>query len=103
MSTIGEVTHIDNVKLSEDGRSVVIIDQTKLPNSTEYLTLTSAGDIYDAIFELKVRGAPAIGICAGYGLYCLARSLEAERPGSSWPSWRSTRIISTLPGPRPST
>jgi len=78
MNPIREVTHIDNVKLSEDGRSVVIIDQTKLPNATEYLTLSSAKDFYDAIFELKVRGAPAIGICAGYGLYCLAKSLAAE-------------------------
>ena len=58
------VTHIDNVRLAEDKKSVVIIDQTKLPNTTEYLTLITAEDFYEAIFELKVRGAPAIGICA---------------------------------------
>lgn len=67
----------DNVKLDED-KKLVIIDQTRLPNVTEYLTLETAEDIYDAIFELKVRGAPAIGICAGYGIYVLARSVDTE-------------------------
>lgn len=78
MSNLNNVTHIDNVKLSEDGSKVIIIDQTKLPGITEYLTLGSAKDIYDAIFELKVRGAPAIGICAGYGIYVLSRRIEAD-------------------------
>ena len=70
----------NNVTLSEDGK-LVIIDQTKLPNITEYLTLETAEDIFDAIFELKVRGAPAIGICAGYGIYVLARSIDTEDYG----------------------
>ncbi len=78
MDQLKEITHIDNVKLGEDGRSVVIIDQTKLPTVTEYLTLETAEDLYDAIFELKVRGAPAIGICAGFGIYVLAKSIETE-------------------------
>ncbi len=60
------------VHLSEDERAVVILDQTKLPNRTEYLTLVKAGEIYEAIRTLAVRGAPAIGICAGYGMYVLA-------------------------------
>ena len=60
---------VENVVLSDDGESVVIIDQTRLPNYVEYVTLISPEDFYDAIKELKVRGAPAIGICAGMGLY----------------------------------
>ena len=75
---IEQVTMIDNVKLSDDRSSVIIIDQTKLPNITEYLTLQTPKDLYDAIFELKVRGAPAIGICAGFGIYVLARTIGAE-------------------------
>ena len=78
MENLQEIIHVDNVKLSEDGKSVVIIDQTQLPNATEYLTLGTAKDLYDAIFELKVRGAPAIGICAGFGMYCLAQTIETE-------------------------
>lgn len=73
-----QITHIDNVKLSSDRRSVIIIDQTKLPGVTQYLTLSTAGDLYDAIFELKVRGAPAIGICAGFGIYILSRMIDTE-------------------------
>lgn len=72
------VTHIDNVRLAEDGKSVVIIDQTKLPNTTEYLTLKTAEDFYDAILELKVRGAPAIGICAAYGIAVLASQISTD-------------------------
>lgn len=78
MDELKQVTHIDNVRLSDDRRAVIIIDQTKLPNETEYLTLGTAEDIYDAIFELKVRGAPAIGICAGFGIYCLAQTIQTE-------------------------
>ncbi|WP_418746434.1 S-methyl-5-thioribose-1-phosphate isomerase [Frisingicoccus sp.] len=69
---------MDNVKLSEDGRSVVIIDQTQLPNRMEYITLSTAKEIWDAIYLLQVRGAPAIGICAGYGIYCLALQIESK-------------------------
>ena len=78
MNHINEFTHIESVRLSYDGKSVVIIDQTQLPNRTEYLTLSTARDIWDAIYHLKVRGAPAIGICAGYGIYCLALQIKAE-------------------------
>ena len=37
--TLKQVTHIDNVRLGGDEKSVVIIDQTQLPNRTVYLTL----------------------------------------------------------------
>ena len=55
MDELKKVTHIDNVRLGEDEKSVIIIDQTKLPNITEYLTLSTAKELYEAIFELKVR------------------------------------------------
>ena len=67
-----------SVHLSEDGCSVVVLDQRLLPNRQEYLTLNTAADIYDAIKTLAVRGAPAIGICAGYGMYVLALRQETE-------------------------
>lgn len=68
----------ENVYLSEDGKRVVIIDQTKLPNIVEELVLSTAKEMYDAIKSLAVRGAPAIGICAGYCIYCLAQQIEAD-------------------------
>ena len=73
-----QVTHIDNVRLSDDGTAVVIIDQTLLPGELRYIELKSAEAIYEAIKQLRVRGAPAIGICAGYGLYVLALQIKAR-------------------------
>ena len=72
--SIEKVIHIDNVRLSDKADSVIIIDQTQLPNREVYIELKTAKDVYDAIYELKVRGAPAIGICAGYGLFVLAKA-----------------------------
>ncbi len=69
---------MENITLSPDGKSVVILDQTKLPNAIEYLTLSTPHQMYDAIFELKVRGAPAIGICAGFSIYCLAQTIDTS-------------------------
>lgn len=55
-----------SVYLTEEKNAVGILDQRQLPNRTVFLTLQSAQEIYDAIRTLAVRGAPAIGICAGY-------------------------------------
>ena len=76
--TLKNVIGAQNVRLSGDGRSVIIIDQTKLPNVEEYLTLTTPEEFFEAIYELRVRGAPAIGICAGYAMYCLAQNITAK-------------------------
>lgn len=67
----------DSVRLSEDGSAVVIIDQTLLPNRTEFIALKTAEEIFEAIKKLRVRGAPAIGICAGYAMYVLARQIRS--------------------------
>ena len=59
-------------------KALVIIDQTKLPNDIELLSLRGAEDIWNAIYELKVRGAPAIGVAAAIGLAVLAEQIEAQ-------------------------
>ena len=46
---IQSVTHAVNVRLGDDGNSVVILDQTLLPRRTEYLTLTDAETMWEAI------------------------------------------------------
>ena len=76
MDQITQVTHIDNVKLTEDKKAVVFIDQTQLPNRTVYLTADTEEDCFDAILKLKVRGAPCIGIFAGYAMYVLAQKYQ---------------------------
>lgn len=51
----------------EDGK-LVILDQTMLPGREEYTELKDAEDVYRAIKRLEVRGAPAIGVAAAYGV-----------------------------------
>lgn len=53
---------------AEDGR-VFIIDQTGLPAKSDILEIDNVSDMWDAIKILKVRGAPAIGIAAAFGMY----------------------------------
>src|SRR4051794_27686942 len=45
-----------------------MLDQTALPGEERWLTLTRASEVADAIRRLAVRGAPAIGLAAAYGL-----------------------------------
>ena len=73
MTITNEDRMMGSAHLSEDEKSVIILDQTQLPNRTEYLTLGTAKEVYDAIKILAVRGAPAIGICAAYGMYVIAQ------------------------------
>lgn len=73
MDEITKVTHIDNVKLTEDKKAVVVIDQTQLPNRMVYLTMDTEEECWEAIHKLKVRGAPCIGIFAGYAMYVLCQ------------------------------
>ena len=51
-----------------DGK-LTLLDQTKLPGEEVYIDIETKEDMWDAIYHLKVRGAPAIGVAAGYGLY----------------------------------
>ncbi|WP_102341638.1 S-methyl-5-thioribose-1-phosphate isomerase [Galactobacillus timonensis] len=64
---------LDVIRLADDAMSVVILDQTKLPNHEEYLTLSEEKPMWDAIKLLQVRGAPAIGVFAGYAMAVLAK------------------------------
>ena len=66
------------VKLSEDKKSVDILDQTLLPGRVERRKLCTKEDIWEAIHTLRVRGAPAIGVCAAYGLAVCAAAVSAE-------------------------
>ena len=69
---------VDHVRLSADERSLIILDQTRLPNAQVYLTLETREQCYEAIKELRVRGAPAIGIFAGFAMYVLSLRYPRE-------------------------
>lgn len=68
----------ETVALDEEKDALVIIDQTKLPGKTEIIRLKTGEEIWDAIYLLKVRGAPAIGVAAAFGIYLLAKQIKAE-------------------------
>ena len=72
------IMEYDTVALSEEENAVVIIDQTKLPGKIELISLKTAQEIWDAIYLLQVRGAPAIGVTAAMGIYVLTNQLETD-------------------------
>ncbi len=76
MEDVSKIIQVDNVKLNEAEDKVVYIDQTQLPNRLIYLESNDEKECYDAIKELKVRGAPCIGIFAGYAMYVLSQKYQ---------------------------
>ncbi len=71
----------ETVALDDENSALVIIDQTKLPNEEVILHLKTQKEIYDAIYLLQVRGAPAIGVAAAYGVYLAAKEILAQMTG----------------------
>ncbi len=55
---------------------VKLIDQSALPEKLEYLYIETTEDMYNAIKNLKIRGAPALGIAAAFGLYLGIRNYK---------------------------
>ena len=66
------------VKMTEDKKGINIIDQTLLPGTVKRITLKTKEEIFEAIKKLRVRGAPAIGVTAGYGLALCASEIETN-------------------------
>ncbi|MFC1937683.1 S-methyl-5-thioribose-1-phosphate isomerase [Chloroflexota bacterium] len=81
------------------GDRVRIIDQTKLPRQEVYLELDDYHDIASAITELKIRGAPAIGILGAYGIALGALKIEARSRDAFLERLRG--IMQTIAATRP--
>ena len=75
---IRRVTHVQNIRYDKAGEHLYIIDQTLLPNEEREIELRTIEEMVEAIKKLRIRGAPAIGICAGYCMYVLARGIDAK-------------------------
>jgi len=63
---------------------LLLLDQTLLPTQTVYLSLDKVEQVWAAIRHLQVRGAPAIGMAAAYGLYLGVRGSEATTYEAFW-------------------
>ncbi len=72
-----QVYDMETVMLDDANSELIIIDQTLLPADSVYINLKTQQQIWEAIYELKVRGAPAIGVAAAYGIYLGAKALTA--------------------------
>ena len=60
------------------GNKLKIIDQTQLPGNLAFVELRDYTDVVAAIKQMKVRGAPAIGVAAAYGIALGAQNIKAE-------------------------
>src|SRR3990170_2997596 len=58
-----------------------LLDQTRLPNEEVWLTIGDQRELAEAIRSLRVRGAPAIGVAAAYGLALVAQDSGAATGG----------------------
>ena len=72
-----KVLEIAPVKFEDE--KMLILDQTKLPGEEVYIEMKTKEDVWDAIFKLKVRGAPAIGVAAAYGLYISTKDFSGTQ------------------------
>ena len=71
-------THTRTVDFNESKTKMRIIDQTKLPGSLEIKEISTDNEIWNSIYLLEVRGAPAIGVAAAIGIYLCVKDSEAE-------------------------
>lgn len=78
MST-GPAGTLNSPAIRWDRHRLELLDQRRLPEETRYVACTSAAEVARAIRDMVVRGAPAIGIAAAYGLALSARR-HAELP-----------------------
>lgn len=91
---------MENLHYKND--KLFILDQRLLPNEEKWIEIKNKEDAYEAIQTLAVRGAPAIGIFAGYSMalfskkndiYKLKEYLDSSRPTAVNLSWATQRII----------
>lgn len=106
-------TAIQSIEWRED--HVRILDQTYLPGREVYSDICDVGRMWEAIKKLRIRGAPAIGIAAAYGMYLgirdlpenafesfiievnrVAEYLEGARPTAVNLKWATDRVKSTI-------
>ena len=81
------------------GNSVKILDQTRLPQEEVYLETADYQVVASAIKELKVRGAPAIGVAGGYAIALGALEIESSSKDDFLAWFR--QVSQTIAGTRP--
>jgi len=92
------------IEYDAEKNEIIILDQTRLPEADIYITLESVEDVYHAIRNMNLRGAPLIGVAAAYGVVLAAKTgnldnaykacdlLQSARPTAANLSWALTRM-----------
>jgi methylthioribose-1-phosphate isomerase len=81
------------VRYEEDGPKVVLLDQRRLPDEEVELECRTVAELVTAIRELAIRGAPAIGVAAAYGLaLAAARGDDLDEAAAALASSRPTAV-----------
>lgn len=88
-----------SVEWDEAAAGVRLIDQRLLPHELRHVTLTSLDAVVEAIKDMAVRGAPAIGACGAFGLAMIAARSHASNPAELWAELE--RAAERLSGARP--
>lgn len=105
-------TNLSFIKTARD--KIQLVNQKLLPHKLEYVTCSNGNDVAKAIKEMVVRGAPAIGISAAYGMYLTAwemskknkklsidvfkkqkQVLDSSRPTAVNLMWATTQMLAT--------
>lgn len=73
---VSQAASADTVAIRWLGDGLQLLDQRRLPQEEHWLTVEGAAGVADAIRDMVVRGAPAIGISAAYGLALAARAAD---------------------------
>ncbi|MDF2723932.1 MAG: mtnA, partial [Paenibacillus sp.] len=81
MTPSGNAAHEPLLSVIWAGDRLDLLDQRLLPEQIVYLPLTTAEEVWEGIRHLKVRGAPAIGIAAAYGVYLGVRGADGDKGG----------------------
>jgi methylthioribose-1-phosphate isomerase len=81
------------------GDHIKLLDQTRLPGEEVYLDISDHDELAEAIRQLRVRGAPAIGVAGGYGVALGAHNLKATS-GEEFLQ-KLQKVIDTLKNARP--
>ena len=91
------------------GTSLLLLDQRRLPHEEVWIECRSAAEVADAIRSMVVRGAPAIGVSAAFGMAMAARSgedlrqaaglLKGSRPTAVNLAWAVDRMLASAGDP----
>ena len=79
------------VRLTPDRQALDIIDQTLLPGTVKRINLSTKEEIWEAIKKLRVRGAPAIGVSAAYGMAVLSSRSQAADFDSFYSEFKANK------------